>query len=178
MLISPFTISMHPLGLFPAGHNSAVDKTIQHKSAKSTKWGDSRPFPEQKKAACHPLVNPWKPGVKGSCYAKFALFAGLSAPYCFSARSRFTLHAFMFEQASRNIDEVLWKEAGCTTELDYTEQTSWLLFLKYLDGLEEDEAAEAELDGKKYAYILEKPYRWQNCAAPKEGTANSTTTPL
>jgi hypothetical protein len=39
----------------------------------------------------------------------------------------------MFEQAFKNIDDVLWKEAGCTTELDYTEQTSWLLFLKYLD---------------------------------------------
>lgn len=37
----------------------------------------------------------------------------------------------MFEQAFKNIDDVLWKEAGCTTELDYTEQTSWLLFLKY-----------------------------------------------
>jgi hypothetical protein len=35
----------------------------------------------------------------------------------------------MFEQAFRNIDDVLWKEAGCTTELAYTEQTSWLLFL-------------------------------------------------
>ena len=44
----------------------------------------------------------------------------------------------MFEQAFKNIDDVLWKEAGCTTELDYTEQTSWLLFLKYLDQLEED----------------------------------------
>lgn len=44
----------------------------------------------------------------------------------------------MFEQAFKNIDDVLRKEAGCTTELDYTEQTSWLLFLKYLDGLEQD----------------------------------------
>ena len=43
----------------------------------------------------------------------------------------------MFEQAFKNIDDILWKEAGCTTELDYTEQTSWLLFLKYLDGLEQ-----------------------------------------
>ena len=34
----------------------------------------------------------------------------------------------MFEQAFRNIDDILRKEAGCTTELDYTEQTSWLLF--------------------------------------------------
>lgn len=53
----------------------------------------------------------------------------------------------MFEQAFKNIDDVLWKEAGCTTELDYTEQTSWLLFLKYLDGLEQDRADEAALNG-------------------------------
>jgi type I restriction enzyme M protein len=62
---------------------------------------------------------------------------------------------------------VLRKEAGCTTELDYTEQTSWLLFLKYLDGLEEDRADEARLEGKKYNFILEKPYRWASWAAPK-----------
>lgn len=73
----------------------------------------------------------------------------------------------MFEQAFKNIDDVLWKEAGCTTELDYTEQTSWLLFLKYLDGLEQDRALEAELDGKKYTFILEEPYRWESWAAPK-----------
>jgi type I restriction enzyme M protein len=73
----------------------------------------------------------------------------------------------MFEQAFKNIDDVLWKEAGCTTELDYTEQTSWLLFLKYLDGLEQDLADEAALNGKKYSYILDKPYRWESWAAPK-----------
>lgn len=73
----------------------------------------------------------------------------------------------MFEQAFRNIDDVLRKEAGCTTELDYTEQTSWLLFLKYLDGLEEDRKTFAELDGKKYEYILGKKYRWESWAAPK-----------
>lgn len=73
----------------------------------------------------------------------------------------------LFEQAFKNIDDILWKEAGCTTELDYTEQTSWLLFLKYLDGLEQDQQAEAELEGKKYAYILDQPYRWDVWAAPK-----------
>ncbi len=61
----------------------------------------------------------------------------------------------MFEQAFKNIDDVLWKEAGCSSELDYTEQTSWLLFLKYLDGLEQDNADEAALEGKKYAYIFD-----------------------
>ena len=54
----------------------------------------------------------------------------------------------MFEQTFRNIDAVLRKEAGCTTELDYTEQSSWLLFLKYLAGLEEDKATAARLEGK------------------------------
>ncbi len=73
----------------------------------------------------------------------------------------------MFEQAFRNIDDVLRKEAGCTTELDYTEQTSWLLFLKYLDGLEQDKATEAELEGKKYEHLLSKKYRWETWAAPK-----------
>ena len=73
----------------------------------------------------------------------------------------------MFEQAFKNIDDVLRKEAGCTTELDYTEQTSWLLFLKYLDDLEEDKRTEAALESKRYSYILEKDYRWESWAAPK-----------
>ena len=74
----------------------------------------------------------------------------------------------MFEQAFRNIDDVLRKEAGCSSELDYTEQTSWLLFLKYLDGLEQDRATEAALDDKAYSFILDEPYRWESWAAPKD----------
>jgi type I restriction enzyme M protein len=58
----------------------------------------------------------------------------------------------MFEQTFKNIDDVLWKEAGCATELDYTEQTSWILFLKYLDDLERANDQKAELSGKKYEY--------------------------
>jgi len=73
----------------------------------------------------------------------------------------------VFEQAFKNIDDVLRKEAGCTTELDYSEQTSWLLFLKYLDNLEQDRADEAALAGKKYSYILDRQYRWDSWAAPK-----------
>ena len=73
----------------------------------------------------------------------------------------------MFEQAFKNIDDVLRKEAGCTTELDYTEQTSWLLFLKYLDALEQDRATEAKLEGRRYAYLLPAEFRWDSWAAPK-----------
>lgn len=78
----------------------------------------------------------------------------------------------MFEQAFKNIDDALWKESGCTTELDYTEQTSWLLFLKYLDGLEQDKADEAALEGRTYSYILDPAYRWSSWAAPKDAAGN------
>jgi restriction endonuclease S subunit len=74
----------------------------------------------------------------------------------------------MFEQTFKNIDDVLWKEAGCTTELDYTEQTSWLLFLKYLDDLEQERALEAELVGKPYEFIIDEAHRWSSWAAPKK----------
>jgi type I restriction enzyme M protein len=73
----------------------------------------------------------------------------------------------MFEQAFKNIDDILRKEAGCTTELDYIEQTSWLLFLKYLDALEQDKSDEAALERKKYTFILDKSCRWEEWAAPK-----------
>ena len=74
----------------------------------------------------------------------------------------------MFENTFRNIDDILWKEAGCTTELDYTEQTSWILFLKYLDDLEYERIDEAKLRGKCGQFLMEETYRWCNWAAPKK----------
>lgn len=84
----------------------------------------------------------------------------------------------MFEQTFKNIDDVLWKEAGCTTELDYTEQTSWLLFLKYLDDLEQERALEAELVGQTYTFIIDEAHRWSSWAAPKkaDGTLDDDNT--
>jgi type I restriction enzyme M protein len=76
----------------------------------------------------------------------------------------------MFEQAFRNIDDILWKEAGCTTELDYTEQTSWLLFLKYLDGLDQDRATEAALRNRPHVPILEPRFQWDAWAAPRDAS--------
>jgi len=73
----------------------------------------------------------------------------------------------LFEQVFRNIDDLLRKEAGCTTELDYTEQTSWLLFLKYLESLERDRESVAILANRPYAPILDQQYRWDHWAAPR-----------
>ncbi len=76
----------------------------------------------------------------------------------------------MFEQTFKNIDDVLWKEAGCTTELDYVEQTSWLLFLKYLDDLETRRAVEADLSGRAYTPVIDAAHRWSRWAAPKDAS--------
>ena len=73
----------------------------------------------------------------------------------------------MFEQTFKNIDDILFKDAGADSELDYIGQTSWIMFLRYLDMLEQDKQDEAELKGEEYSFILDDEYRWSNWAMPK-----------
>ena len=75
--------------------------------------------------------------------------------------------AMKYESTFNAIDAILRNEAGCSNELDYIEQTSWLLFLKYLDDLESLREQEAELDGKEYHRIITGFNRWSAWAAPK-----------
>ena len=73
----------------------------------------------------------------------------------------------MFEQTFKNIDDILHKDAGCSSELDYVEQTSWILFLKYLDDFEKDKKTAAELSGKPHSGIISGEYKWDVWAVPK-----------
>ena len=73
----------------------------------------------------------------------------------------------MFETSFKTIDQILHTDSGSATELDYVEQTSWILFLKYLDNLDEAKKTEAALAGKKYSHILDPQYRWGAWACPK-----------
>ena len=73
-----------------------------------------------------------------------------------------------YEQTFNAIDNILRNEAGCSTELDYIEQTSWLLFLKYLDDLEQEQEMKAMLAGKEYKPIITGDMRWSQWAAPKK----------
>jgi len=74
----------------------------------------------------------------------------------------------MFEQALKNIDDILRTDSGSATELDYIEQTSWILFLKYLDDLEIEKQKSAQLSGRKYSFIIDQEYRWDTWACPKD----------
>ena len=55
----------------------------------------------------------------------------------------------------------------CGTELDYIEQTSWVLFLKYLDDFESENETAALLNGESYTRIIDGEFRWNQWAAPK-----------
>ncbi len=72
-----------------------------------------------------------------------------------------------YESTFNAIDAILRNEAGCSTELDYIEQTSWLLFLKYLDDLETERELKAQLIGKDYKRLVVGDFRWSVWAAPK-----------
>lgn len=78
-----------------------------------------------------------------------------------------------YESIFKAIDQILWKEQGCGSELDYLEQKSWMLFLKYLDDLETEREDEAELDGKPYKRLVTGFYRWSQWAAPKKKDAQT-----
>lgn len=72
-----------------------------------------------------------------------------------------------YESTFNAIDDILRKEAGCSNELDYIEQTSWLLFLRYLDELEGDLLFRAELEDRTYHRLIDGDLRWSRWAAPK-----------
>ena len=74
----------------------------------------------------------------------------------------------MFEQTFKNIDDILFKDSGADSELDYIGQTSWIMFLRYLDELENEKAEIAELEGNDYTFMLDEEYRWNTWATPKD----------
>jgi type I restriction enzyme M protein len=74
----------------------------------------------------------------------------------------------MFQQTFKNIDDILWKDAGCSTELDYAEQSSWILFLKWLDDYEKDKETKAKLENKKFKPTLDKEFQWSTWAIVKD----------
>lgn len=66
------------------------------------------------------------------------------------------------QQHINRITDILRRDDGISGAMHYTEQISWILFLKFLDDFEEGQRDAAELDGKEYKYILDHTFRWSN----------------
>jgi type I restriction enzyme M protein len=67
------------------------------------------------------------------------------------------------------ITDILRRDDGISGAMHYTEQVSWILFLKFLDDFEKRESDSAELDGKEYKYILDYTFRWSNWIGRDKG---------
>ena len=72
----------------------------------------------------------------------------------------------MYENAFNNIYKTLRKDDDISTELDYVEQTSWVIFLKYLQDMEQERESEALLEGHEYLPLFEAEFRWSAWAYP------------
>jgi type I restriction enzyme M protein len=73
-----------------------------------------------------------------------------------------------YEQTLKVVDDILRTDAGCATPIDYIEQTSWILFLKYLSDLEKERIDEATLKGKEYKPLFSDEFTWDTWAVPKK----------
>ena len=55
--------------------------------------------------------------------------------------------------------DIMRKDKGLTTDLDRLPMLTWIMFLKFLDDLEQLREAEAALDGKRFRPALDPPYQ-------------------
>lgn len=65
--------------------------------------------------------------------------------------------------------DIMRKDKGLNGDLDRLPMLTWVMFLKFLDDLEQIEEARAELAGKPYKTAIEPPYRWRDWATRKDG---------
>ncbi|MDF3129458.1 N-6 DNA methylase [Kiritimatiellaeota bacterium B1221] len=65
--------------------------------------------------------------------------------------------------------KLMRKDKGLSTDIDRLPLLTWIMFLKFLDDLEEMEESSAKISGKTYYPAIEAPYRWRDWAAAETG---------
>ena len=69
------------------------------------------------------------------------------------------------------ITDILRRDDGISGAMHYTEQISWILFLKFLHDYENNKYDEAQLEGSKYKFVIDPAFRWDSWACPKLSSA-------
>ena len=65
--------------------------------------------------------------------------------------------------------DIMRKDKGLNGDLDRLPMLTWIMFLKFLDDMEQIEETRAKMSGKRYRPLIEPPYRWRDWAAPEDG---------
>ena len=65
--------------------------------------------------------------------------------------------------------DIMRKDKGLNGDLDRLPMLTWIMFLKFLDDMEQIAEQEAKMAGKRFRPALEPPYRWRDWAAKPDG---------
>ncbi len=65
--------------------------------------------------------------------------------------------------------DIMRKDKGLSGDLDRLPMLTWIMFLKFLDDMEQIREQEHILAGENYVPIIERPYRWRDWAADEGG---------
>jgi len=65
--------------------------------------------------------------------------------------------------------DIMRKDKGLNGDLDRLPMLTWIMFLKFLDDMEQVDEEATKLEGKKYKPVIESPYRWRDWAAKADG---------
>src|SRR3990170_2842817 len=65
--------------------------------------------------------------------------------------------------------DIMRKDKGLNGDLDRLPMLTWIMFLKFLDDLEQIRQEESKMSGKRFRPAIEPPYRWRDWAANQEG---------
>ncbi len=65
--------------------------------------------------------------------------------------------------------DIMRKDKGLNGDIDRLPMLTWILFLKFLDDLEQMREAEVQIEGKRYRPAIEPPYRWRDWASKPDG---------
>jgi type I restriction enzyme M protein len=65
--------------------------------------------------------------------------------------------------------DIMRKDKGLSGDLDRLPMLVWVMFLKFIDDMEQMREQEAVLRGEKFRPAIVAPYRWRDWAAPEDG---------
>lgn len=65
--------------------------------------------------------------------------------------------------------DIMRKDKGLNGDLDRLPMLTWIMFLKFLDDLEQIRETDMKLAGKRFRPAIEPPYRWRDWAAKPDG---------
>lgn len=73
--------------------------------------------------------------------------------------------------------DIMRKDKGLNGDLDRLPMLTWIMFLKFLDDMEDVREEEAKLAGKRFRPVIEPPYRWRDWATNPAGMTLSYSVP-